>query len=171
MQLYRDAYGLTEQRVYATAFMSWLGVALLWFAATVLTGRRNRFAIGALASGVATVVLLHAINPDALIVHTNIERALAGQHPLDPYYAVSLSDDAAEVILANEDAFAPAIIQQYVSRDRTLGWRTWNLSRARAARAIARYESNATLPMRPGRVDGSTRESSSSRRLETSRNR
>ncbi|MDQ3282243.1 MAG: DUF4173 domain-containing protein [Acidobacteriota bacterium] len=171
MQLYRDAFGLTEQRVYATAFMLWLAVVLLWFAATVLTGRRNRFAVGALVSGMATVVVLHAINPDAMIVHTNLERAVAGIHEFDPMYAARLSDDAAEVILANREMFSDVAFERFRLRPRPLGWRTWNLSRARAVRAIQRYESKATPPMRPGRVEGSTRESSSSRRLEISRNR
>ena len=53
MKLYRDEYGLTQLRFYTTAFMIWLAVLLFWFVCTVLTGRRQRFAIGALATGVA----------------------------------------------------------------------------------------------------------------------
>jgi hypothetical protein len=134
MQLYRDEFGLTQDRFYATAFMIWLAVLLLWLVGTVLTGRRNRFAVGAIAAAVSAVVVLHAINPDALIAETNLARAIAGRRTLDAAYVSRLSDDAAPVILAHRDAFAtqPKALSNYINRPRTLGWRTWNYSRARA---------------------------------------
>ncbi len=146
MQLYRDAFGLTELRFYTTAFMFWLGVLLLLLVATVLTGNRHRFAIGAIATGMMAVLALHAINPDALIAKTNIARAKAGLRVLDARYVAHLSDDAAPAILANRDAFAaqPEALRQFLTRPRTIGWRTWNLSRARAIRELKRYESNAS---------------------------
>jgi hypothetical protein len=170
MHLYRAEFGLTRQRLFTTAFMIWLAVVLVWLAVTMLTGRRNRFAIGALATGVATVVILHAINPDALIVRTNLARA--GQRPFDANYALRLSDDAAEVIFT-DPRIPPETAIRFAKKQRTIGWRTWNISRARAIELIRAggYESKATPPMRPGRLPGSTRESSSSRRLEISRNR
>src|SRR5688572_29842500 len=36
MRLYQDAYGLTEDRLLASAFMLWIALLLVWFAATVL---------------------------------------------------------------------------------------------------------------------------------------
>jgi hypothetical protein len=149
MQLYRAAYGLTRLRFLTTAFMIWVAFLLVWLVATVLTGRRRRFAVGALASGVAMVVLLHAVNPDAVIIATNIERARIGRRAFDSEYAVQLSADAAPVILANADAFAPVQLQHYVKRRRSNGWRTWNVSRARALRLIqgSDYESKATPPI------------------------
>ena len=48
MRLYLDAYGLTQDRLYATAVLLWAGVAIPWFAATVLRGRADRFAFGAI---------------------------------------------------------------------------------------------------------------------------
>lgn len=125
MQLYRDEFGLTRLRFFTTAFMIWVAVLLIWFAITVLTGNRGRFAIGALASAVAAVVMLHAINPDAIIVRTNLERAANGQRPFDDRYAMQLSDDAAEeLVRAGHVAF--------LYPPRPAGWRTWNVSRARA---------------------------------------
>ena len=53
MMLYQSEYGLTELRVYTTAFMAWLAVVLVWFVATVLRGHRKRFAVGALMAGEA----------------------------------------------------------------------------------------------------------------------
>jgi len=151
MQLYRDAFGLTQLRLYTTAFMLWLAVLLVWFALTVLTGRRARFAIGAVATAMIVVVTLHAINPDALIVTTNLARAEAGRRPFDALYAATLSDDAAPVILANREAFAadPAALHAYVQRPRTIGWRTWNYSRARAIRLLASSASSLKNEARP----------------------
>lgn len=125
MALYREAYGLTRLRFFTTAFMIWIAVLLIWFAITVLTGNRARFAIGALASAVATVVILHAINPDAMIMRTNLARAATGQHAFDAVYARKLSDDAAEQLKR-------AGLEPDELRPRPQGWRTWNLSRARA---------------------------------------
>jgi Domain of unknown function (DUF4173) len=168
MHLYRAEFGLTQARLFTTAFMIWLALVLVWLALTVLTERHERFAIGALATGVAAVVVLHVINPDALIVRTNLDRI--GQRAFDSRYAAELSDDAAEVIFT-DPRVPPMTVWEFARRRRTIGWRTWNVSRARAVELARAYESKATPPMRPGRLPGSTRESSSSRRLEISRNR
>ncbi|HET7436333.1 MAG TPA: DUF4173 domain-containing protein [Thermoanaerobaculia bacterium] len=148
MQLYRDEFGLTQLRFYTTAFMVWLAVLLLWFAIIVLLrGQRQRFAIGVLSTAVAAVVLLHAINPDALIVNVNLQRAADGRRAFDSKYAGQLSDDAAEVIVAHRTAFDPIVFYRYVRRERPMGWRTWNVSRARAIAAVAPYR-NAPQPLR-----------------------
>lgn len=136
MELYREEFGLTRLRLFTTAFMIWVAVLLLWFALTVLTGRRHRFAAGMLFTGVVTVIVLHAINPDALILETNLERARAGRRALDAQYVLQLSDDAAPVIAANRNAFAPLLLHRYVTRPRPAGWRSWNLSRTRADEAL-----------------------------------
>lgn len=145
MQLYRDEYGLTRLRVFTTAFMIWIAALLLWFALTVLTGKRHRFAAGVLTTAIATVVVLHAINPDALIVETNLARAREGRRALDAEYLMDLSDDATPAILANARAFPD--LKPLLGKERTLGWRTWNLARARAIEAIRDYESKATPPI------------------------
>src|SRR5205823_2019867 len=43
MRSYMDEYGLTEARLYPTAFMGWLAVVFVWFALTVLRYRREAF--------------------------------------------------------------------------------------------------------------------------------
>ena len=53
MRLYVDANGLTELRVYTTAFMLWIGFILVWFARTILHNRHARFAFGLLLSGLS----------------------------------------------------------------------------------------------------------------------
>jgi hypothetical protein len=147
MKLYRDEFGLTRLRFFTTAFMIWLAVLLVWFAISVLTGRRLRFAVGALVTGMITVVALHAINPDQMIVETNVERSRAGRRSFDGVYAIRLSDDAAPAIFANADVVGPHLVQLFANRHRPTGWRTWNLARAKAGELARRYESKATPPI------------------------
>ena len=107
MRLYQDIYGLTELRLYTTAFMGWLGVLLVWFALTVLRGQRKRFAFGTLASGLVAVAVLNLIDPDATIVRSNARHAsLAvqddfdlGLSRFDTRYITSLSADAVPAVL------------------------------------------------------------------------
>ncbi|PYV31005.1 MAG: hypothetical protein DMG22_18390, partial [Acidobacteria bacterium] len=67
MRLYQAEYGMTELRLYTTAFMGWIAVVLIWFALTVLAGRRERFAGGALVAGYVLIAALYAANPNKLI--------------------------------------------------------------------------------------------------------
>jgi len=128
MQLYVDEFGLTELRLYTTAFMFLLAALLAWFAVTVLTGHRQQFFIGAIVSGLIVVIVLHAINPDALIVRTNASRKRA----LDVTYLRFLSDDAVPALAK----VLPA--QACVGRKFTDDWRSWNVSRAAAAHVCGR---------------------------------
>jgi hypothetical protein len=81
VRAYQAAYGLTEARFYGAAFLGWLTVLAVWFAATVLRGRRERFAFPALVSGFAFVALLLSVNPDVRIARTNLERAAGVARP------------------------------------------------------------------------------------------
>ena len=99
MRLYQAEYGLSEQRLYPTAFMGWLAVVFVWFCLTVLRGHRERFAFGAMVAGFLLVATLHVINPDALIARTNLARARAG-HIFDARYAARLSADAVPELVA-----------------------------------------------------------------------
>jgi uncharacterized protein DUF4153 len=148
MRLYQAEYGMTELRLYTTAFMAWLAVVLIWFALTVLTGHRLRFAGGALVAGYVLVVVLHVINPNALIAEVNTARAHQGLR-FDARYNASLGADAVPILVPALADLPPndrCIIRQRLlnrwSGDQTRDWRTWNASRA-AARRIVREN----LPM------------------------
>lgn len=151
MMLYQGEYGLTELRLYTTAFMGWLALALAWFAATVLRGRREPFAGGALAAGFAVFFGLHAANPDDLIARTNLAHFRAGK-PFDAGYAVTLSGDAVPALAAALNELPPdaaTLIRVRMLEPRQTGsadWRNWNLARKKAHQ-LAR---NATLhPAQP----------------------
>jgi hypothetical protein len=147
MRLYEEQYGLTQLRFYTTAAMGWLAAVFFWFAVTVLGGRRERFALGALAAGFAMIGALHFVNPDAYIVSSNLKRIAAGRH-FDAAYAAGLSLDAAPALvddlarLSDPDRaqLQTHLIRRRVDLDRR-DWRSWSWSRHQALLAIRRHES------------------------------
>ncbi|MFQ5704997.1 MAG: DUF4153 domain-containing protein [Gemmatimonadales bacterium] len=143
MSIYMDAYGLTEDRFYATAFMGWVGLVLAYFGATVLKGRRDRFAFGAVARGFGLLAVLNTVNPDAAIVRVNLARAEGGNE-FDMDYATRLSADAIPRFIERMSALTPEVqceVLRSAAQRSTRGggdWRTWNLARSRAKRALSR---------------------------------
>jgi hypothetical protein len=142
MLLYQSEYGLTELRLYTTAFMGWLALVFVWFIATVLRGRREQFAYGALVVGFLMVATLHVINPDALIVRVNVAHARAGRG-FDADYAASLSADAVPALMESlpvlnaEDQRIVAIrvLDSWLVSE-PADWRTWNWARSDARRVV-----------------------------------
>lgn len=143
MQLYRLSFGLTSDRIYATAVMLWLGIVFALFAFTVLRGRHAGFAFGAILTGWMTLAVLDVVNPDALIVRTNVERAANGAE-LDAKYVSSLSADAVPELAralhsvdpATQCVIAKRLLSEAERRERGLptDWRWWNWSRSRSFR-------------------------------------
>jgi hypothetical protein len=142
MRLYQAEYGLSQQRLYPTAFMGWLAVVFIWFCLTVLRGHRERFAFGAIVAGFLLVATLHAINPDALIARTNMARSRAG-HIFDARYAARLSADAVPELVAGLAGLNPqdrrtvarAMLDRW-SPPANLDWRSWTIASAQARQAV-----------------------------------
>jgi hypothetical protein len=139
MRLYEQAYGLTELRVYAVGVILWLGVVFVWFAATVLRGRRSLFAVGAVAAGFAATAALNVLDPDALIARTNLDRPR-----VDVSYVAALGDDAVPTLLEELPSLRPdlrrALAAELLQRgERSDDWRSFNFARARADRLLAQH--------------------------------
>jgi hypothetical protein len=122
--------------------MGWLALVFVWFTLTVLRGARERFACGALVTAFLMIGLLHTINPDQLIVRTNMSRAQTGRG-FDAYYASSLSADAVPALVEALPAASHydqcVITTSLLRRYEELGssdWRSWNLARREARLAI-----------------------------------
>ncbi|MDQ1558003.1 MAG: hypothetical protein QOD32_1063 [Pyrinomonadaceae bacterium] len=157
MRLYQSEYGLTELRLYTTAFMLWLGLVFVWFAWTVLVrDARLRFACGALVAAFVTIGLLHLLNPDAYIVRANAAHARAGRS-FDAAYAASLSADAVPALVSALPALsrdehclaASELTRRWSGRPPGEDWRAWSLARSRAWRTVAAHQaslSQATCP-------------------------
>ena len=161
MRLYVAAFGLTEIRLYATAFMGYLVVLFAWFAWTVLRERRKQFAFGALLQGFAVLAGLHLLNPDAYIVRQNLAHP-GSERPFDVMYAARLSADAVPVLLAALPTLeSPETrctgARLLLGRWRAAApddWRSWNWGRARARNAVrdneAQLRALACHPTSPG---------------------
>ena len=148
MVLYVSFYGLSDTRLYATAGMAWVGVALGWFGMTILRGRRARFGVGLLVISAGWIATLNVIDPEAVVVRVNLARALEG-HPFDTQYHARLSADAVPATIAAAEALPAAECQDLMhwlstrwsdelmlDRD----WRSWTLPLDRAERLAGHPE-------------------------------
>lgn len=145
MVLYVSYYGLSDTRLYATAGMVWVGVALGWFGVTILRGRRARFGVGLLIISAGWIATLNLINPEAVVVRVNLARALGGQE-FDVPYHTRLSADAVPSLLnaAEELPFVQCVaIVEGLSQNSSVlppdanDWRSWTLPIARAQALLA----------------------------------
>jgi len=140
MHLYVEAYGITRERLYVVAILFWLALVFAWFCATILRGRTDRFAAGALASFLVVVVGLNCINPDGAIAALNTSRYVKS---VDGEYLSSLSDDATPTLInslkrlpadAKEKVVSSLKIRQI--RLQSDDWRSWDLGAEKANRAL-----------------------------------
>jgi hypothetical protein len=141
MHVYVDQYGLTELRICVTGVTLWIAAILIWALPTIVVGNGRRFAVGALVAGFAATLALNAVNPDALIVRTNI-----GRGKVDPQYLVRLGDDAVPTLIRRLPAVRDAatrrmLAQALLDKRISTGLVSWNASRSAAAREIARHRS------------------------------
>lgn len=143
LRLYVAEFGLTTSRLYAAAVMVWLAATLALYAGTVVRGRPRRFASGALTAGIAAVFALAAVNPDALVARTNLERP--SDRPVDGAYLASLGADAVPAVLDHLDELEAdtrcRVARRLLGRwgpeaDRESDWRTYNAGIAGAGRLL-----------------------------------
>jgi hypothetical protein len=146
MLAYTTEFGLSELRVYTTAFMAWIAVMMVLAAVTVLRSRRDSFAFGAFVTGLVAIVALVAVNPDGFIAQTNLARS-DSEHGVDIAYLGTLSADAVPAMAAAVDAADPhtrraletsleSTRAELQTRADTLGWRSWSLAHHRAFESI-----------------------------------
>ncbi|HEV8687686.1 MAG TPA: DUF4173 domain-containing protein [Gaiellaceae bacterium] len=142
MRLYTAEYGLTELRLYVTAFMAWLGLALTWSLLSVFRDRRHDFMPGAATAGFAVVLALNVLNPDAVIVRTNLDRHFERGRTLDVSYLTRLSADGAPELASRVDRLQGLdrrlAVEWLDQLDRPRDRRTWNWGRWRAADYVRR---------------------------------
>ena len=129
-------YGLTAERLYPIIFIILLAMIFLWFGVTVLRGMREQFAWGALWCSIFMLATIHVLNPDDLIVRTNVGLMQEGRS-FDSIYNSSLSADAVPALIeamplmtasTRERAFKELHYQHCHSDEGDI--RSWNWSRA-----------------------------------------
>jgi hypothetical protein len=140
MLLYTGTFGLTPARVYATAVMLWLALALGWFALTSLRGVAERFVGGALGLAVLSLLLLNLVNVDGLVVRFNSVRGARGG-AVDAAHLGTLGAGAVPALLRADGLPAPvrceALNAMRARLDRARGEEErWNAEVARARGAL-----------------------------------
>jgi Domain of unknown function (DUF4173) len=143
LELYRAAYGLTEIRFYTAAFIVWLAGMILWFAATALRERYQLFPRGAMVGAFTAVFLLNTLNPSAMIVNANLNRALIGQE-FDTVYAMKLGADGVTALLngvgtLNKSPLELVGTSLWTEKADSLrfgDWRSFNFSKQRAVQLL-----------------------------------
>jgi hypothetical protein len=146
MRLLQTEYGMTELRFYSTAFMFWLAAVFVIFALTVLRGRREKFAFHAILAGFVLIVVLNIMNPDNVILTSNLRRTETGAK-FDATYVRRLSADAVPTLTRVFPQLSPTDqeeIGDYLfaawlppnARD----WRSFSISRTVAWRAVQMHE-------------------------------
>jgi hypothetical protein len=145
MALYVTHFGLSTDRVMATAVMLWVVAALVTFSTTMLRDRGERFAPAMLLVTIGWVASLNLANPEAVVVRVNLARAAAGQ-PFDAPYHATLSADALPALRAGAatlpSAECAALAERMTAawaarRAARHDWRTLNIPYARAGSAEA----------------------------------
>jgi hypothetical protein len=134
MNLYQEAYGFTRLRLTVDLFEAWLGVIVL----AVMVAGLVRWGVWlprfALVTGVAALLGLAAINPDAWIARHNLDRyADSGQ--VDWSYLRNLSADAVPVFEDRSSTEITCGQPRYWSQDDD--WLSWNLGRSRARAVVS----------------------------------
>ncbi|HEX8725389.1 MAG TPA: DUF4173 domain-containing protein, partial [Gemmatimonadaceae bacterium] len=161
MKLYVHYYGISTDRLYASAVMVWLAVVFVWFAFTVLRSRPRAFAAGMVGSGFAVLLTLNALNPDALVARANLARDAAGQTGTagsDYRYVASLGGDAIPAVVAaltapaaavdsataaDRCAAAKIVLDRWTGEKRARAshsWTQWNAARSGAMAAVQAHE-------------------------------
>jgi hypothetical protein len=176
MQLYVHYYGISTDRLYATAFMIWLVMVFVWLALTVLRSRPRTFATGLVVSGFAVLLTLNILNPDALVARANLARGnmeRTGTAGTDLQYLASLGGDATPMVVsaltapdAAVVAAAPGdrckaaamLLKRWTGEKRAQlahNWTQWNVARGGAMRAVRAHEAELqqlACPETPGKI-------------------
>ncbi len=139
LNLYIASYGLTELRFYSTALIVWIAVIMVYFLVRLFYKNAPKILISYLVLGLLGVLGLYAVNPDARIAHTNLNR-LDSAVELDIDYLYNLSLDATPTIAKqlndNTNKLSESTLTElknlltYQAQNQTaLNWRSFNFSR------------------------------------------
>jgi Domain of unknown function (DUF4153) len=127
MELYADAYGFTRARLLVDAAQVWVGLLFVLLLAAGVMLRAGWFPRAALAAAVAVLFGLVAINPDALIARSVIDRYARNGYPIDYSYLSTLSPDAVR------ELYRADTMPEW-GLDEPDPWYGWNAAREEARR-------------------------------------
>lgn len=144
LALYSDVFGLTMLRLYSTLFAVWIGAVLVLLAVRLARSwARAWFPAAAAGCGLALLLGLNVLNPEAFVATTNLQRV--GTLGPDVSYLGGLSDDAVPAIVALLPELDDLVARNELTRQvcaraeprSFTGWTAWNNAHARADAARA----------------------------------
>jgi hypothetical protein len=145
LMTYIDAYGLTELRFYVATCIIWIAIAFLMLGAAILSSRRSFLPRIIVVTLFVAVIVLHAINPAAIVVQTNLSRENVRER-FDVEYALTMSADAVPALVEGltnlSDTKRIEIETEMLNRwdlNYEPAYRDWNYSRWTAARVVRQH--------------------------------
>lgn len=135
LHLYEEAFGLTMLRLYSTVFAVWIaGVfVLLGVSLAGVAARRPWLLSAATGLGLAGLLVLNVVNPEAVVVRHNLAN-IEKSGLFDADYLSQLSDDAVPAMVAGleglDDTRREAVVAQLCAPQPTAprGWWAYNAS-------------------------------------------
>lgn len=155
LQLYQDAYGWTELRLYVAASIAAMAASLAVMAGLILRDRMGWLGHAMAVIGVVSLIALNLVAPAAFVAERNLERAIDpslvppdGYVGLDWPYLDGLPNDAVPAMVAalprlsTGDATAVRRIlddrrRELATASELQGPAAWNVGRERARAALA----------------------------------
>lgn len=131
MHTYEQAYGYTRLRLLVSGCELWLGSVLVLVLAAGVRLRGRWLPEAAVATAVAALLGLAAINPDGFIADRNVTRQ-ARTGSIDLPYLSGLSADAAPALDRLPAPLRDCVLSGFAARLDGDDWRAWNLGRTRA---------------------------------------
>jgi hypothetical protein len=113
LSLYEDAYGFTMLRLYSHLFAGLIAAVfvLLAFDLAGLWRDRRWFVGASTLTALCLLMALNVVNPEAIVVALNTDRAIA-THDIDAQYLSGLSSDAGPTLLESQSHLEPALAGQ-----------------------------------------------------------
>jgi hypothetical protein len=133
MHLYQQAYGFTRLRLFVDTFEGWLGLLVIAVAVAGVVRWGVWVPRFALVTGVAGLLGLAVVNPDAWIAEQNLDR-YADTGRVDWHYLRHLSADAVPVFEDRSAGEVACGLPRFWSQDDD--WLSWNLGRRRASATV-----------------------------------
>jgi len=155
LQLYQDAYGWTELRLYVAVSIAAMAVTLVAMAAALATDRTRWVGHVMAVTGLVALVGLNVLAPAAFVAQRNVDRVIDptlvppdGWAGLDVEYLAVLPDDAIPVLVEALPRLPEAERDDVARLLYTRRWElasdpafaspaAWNLGRERARAALA----------------------------------
>ena len=144
LALYEGTFGFTINRFFGYVAIASIGAVLVFLAAAIWTGRRDRVVVGFLVIGLAALLAVNILNPDRFVADRNVARFEAIGKIDASYMGYSLGDDAVPVAttllgkLSREDnqILRRALCERLDLLGHEPSWRSVNVGRAAARRAL-----------------------------------